>query len=397
MPANAGSVTIPRVPEKRARVVIAGGGVAALEAMVALRKLAEDRVDTTLLAPETTFANRPLAVAEPFRLGEVQRFELANLAGGCGARHVLGALGAVEADAHRIRTTRGIEMGYDALLVACGAQPRQAVPGALTFRGPADVPTFRALLDELDAGVVTRVAFAVPGGVTWSLPLYELALLTAARLARRDVRGVELTLVTPEEAPLSIFGGEASEDVRALLAARGIALQTGVYAEAFRDGVLQLVPGATLAADRVVALPRLVGPPLPGLPQDADGFVHVDRHGRVEELSDVYAAGDITDFPVKQGGLAAQQADAAAEAIAAAAGADVTPRPFDPVLRGLVLTGGPPRYLRSELRGGQGDRTTVETEPLWWPAGKVASRYLAPYLAEQSGRAFGSSSAPSFL
>ena len=377
--------------------MIAGGGVAALEAMVALGKLAEDRVDTTLLCPETTFANRPLAVAEPFRLGEVQRFELANLAEGCGARHVRGALGAVEADAHRIRTTRGIEMGYDALLVACGAQPRQAVPGALTFRGPADVPAFRALLDELDAGVVTSLAFAVPGGVTWSLPLYELALLTSARLARRDVGGVELTLVTPEDAPLAIFGGDASDDVRSLLEARDIALQTGSYADAFREGVLRLVPCATLEVDRVVALPRLVGPRLSGIPQDADGFVHVDPHGRVEGLSDVYAAGDITDFPVKQGGLAAQQADAAAEAIAAAAGTGVTPRPFDPVLRGLVLTGGPPRYLRSELRRGHGRHSAVGSEPLWWPAGKVASRYLGPYLAEQAGLAFGGSFAPSLL
>ena len=379
------------------RVVIAGGGVAALEAMVALRALAEGRAEVTLLAPEAEFSYRPLAVAEPFQVGEVQRFELANLAGGCGAHHVRSALAAVEAEERRIRTTRAVEMRYDALLIACGTQARPGIPGALTFRGPSDVPAFRALLDELDRGYVRQLVFAVPGGVTWSLPLYELALLTAARLARRAVRGVELTLVTPEDEPLGLFGREASDDIGALLAARGIVLRTGAYAEAFEPGRLRLVPGETLDADRVVALPRLKGPFLAGIPQDGEGFVRVDPHGRVEGLDDVYAAGDITDFPVKQGGLATQQADAAAEAIAARAGADLTPRPFAPVLRGLVLTGGVPRHLRAELKGGLGDRSTVSDEPLWWPAGKIAGRYLSPYLAERAGLAYGSSSTPSLL
>ncbi len=113
----------------------------------------------------------------------------------------------------------------------------------------------------------------------------------------------------------------------------------------------------------------------------------------MEGLADVYAAGDITDFPVKQGGLATQQADAVAEAIAARAGADVTPRPFEPVLRGLVLTGETPRYLRAELKRGLGGRSAVDDEPLWWPAGKIAGLYLGPYLAEHAGLAFGASRA----
>ena len=63
----------------------------------------------------------------------------------------------------------------------------------------------------------------------------------------------------------------------------------------------------------MIALPSLSGQRIDGVPQTRDGFVPVDRHGRVDGLPDVYAAGDITRFPVKQGGLAAQQADAAAE------------------------------------------------------------------------------------
>ena len=111
--------------------------------------------------------------------------------------------------------------------------------------------------------------------------------------------------------------------------------------------------------------------------------------GRVKDLDDVYAAGDGTSFPVKQGGLAAQMADAAASAIAAAAGASVEPAPFDPVLRGLLLTGDQPEFLRAELGAGHMYASSADKSPLWWPAGKIAARYLSPYLADHADLAFG--------
>jgi sulfide:quinone oxidoreductase len=223
-----------------------------------------------------------------------------------------------------------------------------AVDGALTFRGPADTERIDALLAELESGEVRRVAFAVPAGAVWSLPAYEFALMSSSWLAARGI-DAELALVTPEDEPLQLFGREASAAVRRLLEERGIAVHTGVYAAHARDGELLLVGGGVLAADRVVALPRLQGPRIGGVPQTFEGFIPVDLHGRVTGLSDVYAAGDVTTFAVKQGGIAAQQAAAAAEAIAAAAGLAVEPRPFRPVLRGLLVTGEGPQYLRCEL------------------------------------------------
>jgi sulfide:quinone oxidoreductase len=108
-------------------------------------------------------------------------------------------------------------------------------------------------------------------------------------------------------------------------------------------------------------------------------------------VPDVFAAGDATTFPLKQGGLATQQADAAAEAIAAAYGAPLDPAPFRPVLRGLLLTGGAPLYLRARLtdagepqeQTARRTRTTsaVSGRALWWPPTKIAGRYLAPLLA----------------
>jgi sulfide:quinone oxidoreductase len=381
----------------RTNVVIAGGGVAALEAMVALKTLAGERVDIGLLAPDSDFFYRPLSVAEPFGVGEVHRFDLPSLARGCGAWHALGSLVAVDGDERSVRTSRGAGFAYDVLLIAIGARPREAIPGALTFRGQSDVPAFRALLRDLDEGLVQRVVFALPGGVTWPLPLYELAMLTADHLAHAGNTIAELAIVTPEEAPLALLDGKASRAVQEELDRRGVEMLTGAYPDSFARGSLRMVPGTSIAADRVVSLPRLRGVPLAGVPQDADFFIPTDGTGLVSGLPDVYAAGDITTFPIKQGGLAAQQADAVAETIAARAGATVTPRPFAPVLRGLLLTGSLPLYVRAELSGGRGASSTAANDPLWWPPGKIAARHLAPYLAQHAGVAHSPTAAESVL
>jgi sulfide:quinone oxidoreductase len=361
------------------RVLIAGGGVAGLETLLALRSLAGDRVDLELLAPEPQFWYRPLAVTEPFG-GTGHHFDLARMAAGVGAVFTLDRLASVDSESRIARTARGAEIAYEALVIACGAIPRPALAGALTFRGPADTDAFRELIDEAAAGKVRSIAFVAPTAGVWPLPLYELALQTAAYLERRE-RRVELALVTHEPAPLSLFGEAASEAVRKLLADHAIRLHVAAYARRYEAGRLELVPAATVRANRVVALPRLEGVRVLGLPQDDEGFIATDPYGRVLDLEDVYAVGDISRFPVKQGGLAAQQADAVAQTLAARAGAPVTPRPFRPMLRGLLLTGDAPHYLRSNLLGGHGDTSTVSTEALWWPAGKIVGRYLSAYLA----------------
>lgn len=368
-----------------AHVLIAGGGVAALEAALALRDLAEGRVSVELLAPEPHFWYRPLAVAAPFQLGEVLHLELDGLARDIGAGLTPGALTGVDAWRHIAHTSKNTQIEYDMLLIACGALAIPAIPGALTFRGPADIEMIEHLLEEIAGGGVRSVAFVIPWGAVWMLPGYELALLTAAHLKQRGVRGIELTVVTPEQEPLQVFGPPASDAMRELLAKQGIGLRAGVYPGQFADGELRLIPEGAVVADRVVALPRLKGAPIDGIPQTVDGFLPVDAHCHVHGIDDVYAAGDITSFTVKQGGIATQQADAAAEAIAAVAGADVLPKRFQPVLRGLLLTGGEPRYLRREMRADP-EREPVESyEPLWWPPAKIVGRYLAPFLASIAG------------
>jgi sulfide:quinone oxidoreductase len=356
------------------KVVIAGGGVAALEAALALRVLASDRVDVELVAPEPLFWYRPLSVAEPFGGSSTPHYDLAQLAAAAGATFSLGSVARVHADRHVVVTAAGAELAYDALLLAVGTVPKAGIEGALTFRGPADVDALRALLDGVHADG-QRVAFAVPWGAAWALPLYELALQTAVAI-RGAVPDASLTLVTAEPAPLAAFA-EAGAAAGRLLEQHGVELRAGALVERYDEGRVVLTGGGSLAADRVVALPRLAGPCLRGVPADPQGFVPVDEFTRVVGLDGVHAIGDIAAHAIKQGGLATQQADVAASVIAAAAGAAVGPRPYRPVLRGLLLTGDGVRYLRND----PSDDSEVSDELLWWPPAKISGRHLAPYLA----------------
>jgi sulfide:quinone oxidoreductase len=373
--------SLSSMAERDRRVTIVGGGVASLEALLALQSLAGERLSTELIAAAPQFAYRPLAVAEPFGLGTAHRFDLTEIARDQGATLHVATVTAVDPGERSLTTSDGRSLDYDMLLLAVGARSTVAVPGSVSIQGPTYTSRFRTVLRELDERRITRVAFAVPTASTWALPLYELALLTGAHVAERGLRKVELHLVTHEPEPLAIFGKAASAAVAELLEERGVRFHPDRAPVEASRGELMLAPGPPLAVDRVVSLPHLVGPAIDGLPGDGEGFIPVDLHGRVQGLDDVWAAGDATSVPIKQGGVASQQADAAAESIAAAAGAAVKPTPFRPVLRGLLLTGGAPRYLRAEVSGGRGEDWGVSDHALWWPPSKVAGRYLAPYLA----------------
>ena len=377
-------------PGSRPRVVIAGGGVAGLETLLALRALAADRVDVTLLAPELKFVNRSMAVDQPFKPQRVRGLRLADTAAELDARWHHGALDRVEHDQRRIVTKDGRSLRYDMLVIAIGAHPEREwhSDAVLTYHDGRDGPDYRLLLHQLREGRLNSVAFVKPAGPSWPLPLYDLALLTAADCAAHDRSEVDLSLITPEAQPLAIFGSSASAAIRGLLAERGVTLHTSSYGTPGRPGWLDIMPGDhAVPVDRIVTEPRLVGPRLRGIPSGRDGFIHTDAHGRLAGLDGVFAAGDATAFPIKQGGLAAQQADAVAEAIAASVGADIDPQPFRPILRGVLLTGGPARYLRADISGGAGDDSTISAEALWWPPDKIAGRYLAPYLSSQVGEA----------
>jgi sulfide:quinone oxidoreductase len=354
------------------RVVIVGGGVAGLEALLALRALLSNEVAVTLVEQHEWFTDRPMTVAEPFHLASAARHSMREIATELATEFVPATVTALDAAKHRITCSGGTEIAFDTLILAPGAHARPPFAGAITFGLEGSGQAVRGMLDQVRSGQASRVTFVASSMTGWLLPLYELALMTARELARNNVHGVQLHLLTPEKRPLELFGDRGSQSVSRLLAAAGIEFVHASFAEA-DDGGLTYGALGEPSADYVVTLPLLSGPALTGVPTTPPrGFIPVDEHGRVLGLADVYAAGDAVDFAVKQGGLAAQQADAVAEHVAATYGASVEPAPFRPVLRGMVFTGDEPRFMRS------GDPSAWY--PLWWPPSKVAGRYLAPYL-----------------
>lgn len=360
---------MPDIALAPTRVLVAGGGVAALEAVLALRALGGDLVAVELLAPDTTFSHRPLSVRSPFSGEPAPQISFDRT----GATHHRGALAGVDPERHEVSTSDGGRLPYDRLIVATGARPVDAVPGATMFRGPISAGAVEGALRHARG----RIVFTLGGDAEWTLPVYELALLAAHALPDAP----ELLIVTHEQRPLERFGPAASDAVARLLDRAGVEFRGETVAESVLDGALLTRDGHLIAADVVIALPRLEPPAIAGLPS---GFLEIDEHARVIGVPHVYAAGDVTAGAIKQGGLATQQADAAAESIAAAAGADIEPRPYRPVLRGLLLTGDAPLYMRTDITSNSALRTSppsVSRSPLWTPAGKVVGRYMTGYLA----------------
>lgn len=372
---------------ERFRVLIAGGGVAALEAALALRDLAGDRVRTALLAPDREFVYRPLRVREPFGYSEARRYPLDEIARDIGVERYQDGFKRLDPRSSAVHTEGGHSLEYDALLLAMGARLRPAFSHGITIDDRVLDEQLHGLVRDVEGGYVHSIAFVAPSAMPWPLPIYELALMTARRAYDMQTE-VAITIATPEDQPLAIFGARVSEAVKGLLEQNGIAIVTSAHCSVPGPGQVAIHPGnRSLRVDRVVALPQLFGPSTPGVPGGAQGgFIPIDSHCRVRGLDKVFAAGDATDFAIKHGGIASQQADTAAEAIAALAGASVEPHPFHPEIHAILLGADKPLYLSAHVTGGHGSSSQISDEPTWSPPTKIAAKYLAPYLESRDGR-----------
>ena len=365
------------------RVVVVGGGVAALETVLALADIAPDRTAVTVLAPNTEFVYRPMVVREPFAHGPACRYPLAPIVDDGGADLLHGELGWIDSIARTIHTKAGESIEYDALVLAIGATLTRRYTHALTIDDRDLDLMLHGLIQDIEGEYVSKLAFVAPGRVAWPLPLYELAMMTAGRAYDMGIE-LQTTIVTPEDSPLAIFGSSASSAVAELLASARVEVISSAYAEVPSSREVVISPGDRhLDVERVIALPELYGPPVRGIPLGEHGFIRVDAHCRVPIVERIYAAGDATDFPIKHGGIGAQQADVVAQSIAALAGASLTPEPFNPVVHGMLLTNDEPRYLTAHITGGHGFSSEITDTPSWSPASKIVAKYLAPYLDER--------------
>jgi sulfide:quinone oxidoreductase len=363
------------------RVIVYGGDLAALETALALRERCEGRCSVMLLSPVRDLPVRTHGCGASAAGGRGARFDLEALAAERGLGFRSDAVVAVDPAAREAKTITGTRLRYDALVIAFGARPRGAIAGVTTCWGAADVGALETLAGELRSGAVGSVAFAIEAGNRWTLPTYELAL-TAARFAHRDgIEEARLSVVTYESEPVELIGRDASRALGQRLADAGIDLHTESEPVAFEEGSLLLRGGRRLEVDRAVAMYAVDGPRIGGLPRDAEGFLPVDDFGRVKGAPGIWAAGEVTSYPVRQAGLAAQQARVVAASIASEAGAEVSAEPFRPVLRGLLRAGA---ELATDpiLNGnGNGNGAAAGAALLWWPPDQLAGEHVSEQIA----------------
>ncbi len=365
------------------RVVICGGGIAAVEGLLRLRRLAGDSLEVELIAPGAELVYRPMAVREPFAFGPPRRYPLRRIARDARADWTQDTLDWVDPGAQVVHTGAGRRVEYDALLVAVGARQVAPYEHVATFRDAEADAVYHGVVQDVEEGYSRSLAFIHPPGPVWPLPLYELALMTAERAYSMDIRELELVLVTPEPRPLAVFGNAVSDLVAGRLEQAGVRVYCNSLAKVPGTGRLVVEPqGVELHPQRMVAMPRIAGPSIRGLPgAGAQGFLPIDRHCAVPGTDGrVFAAGDAANYPVKHGGLGAQMADTAAAAIAAMAGAPVRTPGFSPVIRGMLLTGSDPMFMSARPAGAESFESQVFAKPPWPADQKVVAEELGPYL-----------------
>ena len=167
---------------------------------------------------------------------------------------------------------------------------------------------------------------------------------------RRHVVTPESSLLAPSVQERATSSADSSSNAHPALHIRRAA--TG-----YVEGNLQLSDQPPIPGGRVVAMATAGGP------ADTRSSLRPRRLrcGR-QSLSSCRLRGRLRrrrhdDFPVKARGIACEQADAAAEMIAATIGVSNDPAPFHPVMRIQLLTGMFPRYLR--LRRGRAATRSV--------------------------------------
>ena len=220
------------------RVLVAGGGIAALEVLAGLRALAGERVTSNpgrsgdqffLSAPCRRRCRSPCAGSVP---GSSQAGPAGLGASFCPRRAHTGGREPRPSSS----LPGGDFLAYDALVVAVGARTRRGESTARTWtRGPEGSSLFTRVLRDLESGAVRSVAFVIPRGVAWPIDAYALAFVARLAARARECRSERSILTAEATAPTGVrprrWGGRCGTTTRA-----GIDLVTGVDVRESRRG-----------------------------------------------------------------------------------------------------------------------------------------------------------------
>jgi NADH dehydrogenase FAD-containing subunit len=380
----------------KARVLILGGGFAALETAFLLRMRARDEVDISLVSDNENFVFRPNSIYVPF--GTDPDSLLVDLAKPLHRRDINfhhSAVEEVDPDGRLVTLASGERLRYDKLVIATGAAMAPAeVPGLSehaatiwTADSMLDVrKRFERVAERQRAGEQPRVLFLVPPNNKCAGPLYEVVLMFETWLRRNDTRsGVDIAWSTYENTYIQAFGPRLHDVVNDEFSERGIAGHTAETVTEVLPGEVRYADGSKREFDELIAFPPYVSAlRYASLPSDERGFIATElTTRRVAGHDDIYAPGDAGDFPVKQAFLAFLQADAVADHIASVVGAHEFSTPFDPVSMCVMemfdkatfaqvplrVTGDPAHPV--EVRPDANGAYKVGTSPVWRLGKKV--------------------------
>jgi sulfide:quinone oxidoreductase len=394
----------------RPRIAVAGGGPAALEAILTIaERLPAAARRLSLVAPNRTLDYRPLSAVGEFATHPSHRLALADVASSTDAVLIRDRAVMVDERERRLLTRDGEWVPFEHLLLAVGAQQLPVPHGWLRWPPEGDPGLLYRLLQRLGGGRLRQLAVVVPANAGWPLAGHELAaiLAVAARAAAVEAR---ILLLVEDRAALDMLGKAAAEIVGSELERVGVELVSGVEvrpvepedsaggsdrltavmrrlrrptqpAGASERRIEVEVGGERMDLDLAISLPNVRGPGIAGIATDGRGYLAVDGYCRSTGGERTWAAGDCTALPLKHSTLAVAQASVAADNLASTTGARLEPRAFAPTLTGVLVAGAAERWWQENTNLPAG--LEPATHCLWWPPGRVLGGRLAHYVARR--------------
>ncbi|MEU4678609.1 FAD-dependent oxidoreductase [Micromonospora sp. NPDC023737] len=269
------------------KIVILGAGYAGLTAAVSLAGRTRRRGDVqiTIVNGEERFTERLRLhqTASGQRLAELR---IPALLAGTPVEFVRGWVTGIDVAAGRIRIDDERELEYDRLVYALGATAdTTAVTGvdehAYTLDSAHNAEMLARRLASLDSGTVAVCGSGLTG------------VETAAEIAEQHP-GLDVVLLGKQE-PGATMGPKAKAYLHNALARLGVRVVSGVEIVKVRPGSVDLVDGASIAADIVLWTSGVRVPPLAaaaGLRVDERGRIVTDPGLRSVSHPQVYVIGD---------------------------------------------------------------------------------------------------------
>ena len=194
----------------------------------------------------------------------------------------------LDLDARTAVDDQGERYSYEKLLLATGGRPRRVEAwgdGVVYYRTVADYRQVRAAVHDGARFVVIGGGFIgseIAAALSWS--------------------GAKVTIVFPESGiGARLFPPDLADFVTGYYREKGVEVFPGEVVESIEGGIVRLGGGRTLEADGIVAglgiEPSVELAEAAGLPVE-NGIV-VDDRGRVDGRDDVFAAGDVANFPAE--------------------------------------------------------------------------------------------------